>query len=263
MDDKNDEKLNKFLSDSRGISLTKEEKNAIRRNILLFMRDNPVIKGVDYRQSHKWFDAVFGFNFLRFAKIISVAVLIILLAGGGASFAAEGSLPGDIFYPVKIGVNEKIRGFMAFSESSKAEFQVELAERRLEEVEKLVNSGRVDSEVSAKAEANFAAHAEKVSKRIENLKNSKSLEAAAEISSNFESSLNAHEKILFVVFPHYIILRFVLFDEPGFQEQCLDFRFGFDITDFDSSINKKIVSIRGLLEVIFNSLSQIRRLSDV
>ena len=35
-------------------------------------------------------------------------LIIILIIGGGASFAAEQAVPGNLLYPVKISINEKV-----------------------------------------------------------------------------------------------------------------------------------------------------------
>src|SRR3989344_8591763 len=62
-------------------------------------------------------------------------------------------------------------------------------------------------------------------------------------------------KIPFAVFPHYVVLWQILFDELGFQKQSLDFRFCFDISNFLDPINEKVVSIRRLLKMILHAIS--------
>src|SRR5262245_19259786 len=39
---------------------------------------------------------------------VFAVIAIIALLGGGTSFAAQGALPGDTLYPIKVNVNEKI-----------------------------------------------------------------------------------------------------------------------------------------------------------
>ncbi|OGZ35517.1 MAG: hypothetical protein A3A94_02560 [Candidatus Portnoybacteria bacterium RIFCSPLOWO2_01_FULL_43_11] len=78
------------------------------------------------------------FNWLRPFQPIALTICLILILGGGpwlVSMASQASLPGETLYPVK-QATEKIRAGLA-SEESKAQLQVEFAERRLEELNKI------------------------------------------------------------------------------------------------------------------------------
>ncbi|MFQ5873247.1 MAG: DUF5667 domain-containing protein, partial [Dehalococcoidia bacterium] len=78
---------------------------------------------------------------LRWAAA-AAAVLVFLLGGGtGTVVAAQGSLPGDLLYPVK-RISEQARLTFAFSEDSEAKLRLKLAERRAQEISKLVSAGR-------------------------------------------------------------------------------------------------------------------------
>lgn len=120
-------------------------------------------------------------------------ILGILL--GGASVAADQSLPGDVLYPIKISINEEARGWFAISEEAKAALETKLAERRLEEAEKLAIRGDLNAETRVRLEENFKKHAEKVEARVNKIENTDSAKAL-ELASNFDTSLEAHTKIL-------------------------------------------------------------------
>jgi hypothetical protein len=45
---------------------------------------------------------------------ISIITGISVLFSGGASFAAETSLPGELLYPIKIYVNESVQSAFTF-----------------------------------------------------------------------------------------------------------------------------------------------------
>jgi len=109
--------------------------------------------------------------------------------------AAEGSVPGDALYQVKVGVNENIRSAMALSGEAKANWEARVAERRLEEAEKLTAEGELSIEAKTRIEVNFGEQAERVRARIEALGETDT-QAAADIAANFETSLRAHERIL-------------------------------------------------------------------
>ncbi len=126
---------------------------------------------------------------------MTIAIILALLLGG-TSYVAEKSQPGDFFYPVKTEVNEKIVDLIAIRAKTDAEWQARLAEKRLEEAEKLAAEGKFNAEIKAKIEAKFDEHADRVEKRIEDFKAKSELANQADISSKFEVSLKAHEAIL-------------------------------------------------------------------
>lgn len=123
---------------------------------------------------------------------ILVYLVIAVVIGGGASVAAENSLPGDFLYGVKTGVNERVMAAFSANAEAKANFEASMAERRVEEMERLAVKGTIEADVSARLQENFQAHADNAEARIAELDSSAALEA----SSNFESSLRAHSEIL-------------------------------------------------------------------
>ena len=76
---------------------------------------------------------------------VAAAIIAILLIGGGTVTASANSLPGDMLYSVKIAT-ENVREFFTFSDEAKANLYIELAERRVTEVELLIESERVVTE---------------------------------------------------------------------------------------------------------------------
>lgn len=101
--------------------------------------------------------SLFSFKFAYMPLIIILAVMI----GGGTSLAAQASVPGDFFYPVKIGVTENIRGALAVSADSEAKLQAALLEERIEEAQKLQAQGRLTADVAPTIAANISAQAQK------------------------------------------------------------------------------------------------------
>ncbi len=130
--------------------------------------------------------------------MISVLVFLIItgLVGGGASVAAETSLPGDLLYSIKVGINEKVGEALASSAEAKAEFNTKLAARRMQETASLSVKGTIDSDTLSRLESSFEDHADRVAARIAELNSEGKLDAALEANSDFQSSLNAHEDIL-------------------------------------------------------------------
>lgn len=179
MTDKMFEQLNKA---AKNIRLSDEDKSAARRVLAAFINRRPVNA------------AVFGRR--RLLKTMPLTLVFALLAGGGMSYAAEGALPGDLLYAVKISFNEEVRALLATNAEDKADWETKRVERRLEEVEKLAADGRLDAEAKEKAESNFEARADKAQERITELRERRDFKTAASIGSRLEASLRAHEQIL-------------------------------------------------------------------
>ena len=73
--------------------------------------------------------------------IAMVALLVLLLAGGGTVAAAGDSVPDSLLYPVKLAT-EQVRLKLTPSNMGKAELYAELADRRVAEMVYMVNEGK-------------------------------------------------------------------------------------------------------------------------
>ena len=152
----------------------------------------PVRKKIPER--HILWSNLFVFRLLNERKISMPAIILILVMtlSGGTAFAAQGSAPGDILYPVKINVNEKVRTALAVNTEAKAELGIDMAEDRLEETEKLAAKNELKAEVRDRLAANFARHAG-AGKETEPGKKGKE---KSKFSWGFEVWLSAHKQVL-------------------------------------------------------------------
>lgn len=189
-----------IFANAKEIRMTAQEKDLVRHNLLVFLRNHPVrsLGSARHRRQESWF-----YSFTRFAFkpiMIPLLLIVLLIAASGVSLAAEQALPGDLLYPVKFSVNEEAWSAIALSEQQQSLWQLERLERRLEESEKLAVRGNAqqgfDTEVYAELEGRFSAQAERVRQRIAMLESRSDAHAAAELSSNFEVALKVHERIL-------------------------------------------------------------------
>lgn len=128
-------------------------------------------------------------------KYVPAAIILGLLLSGTVSYAAEGAMPGDLLYPVKVGVNEKVGSALALSTESKAMLEAKFAERRLAEATNLAIDNRLTADVRAKLSDDFAKHADLAVARTKDLEK-KHASIAIGLASNFESNLSAHEALL-------------------------------------------------------------------
>lgn len=112
------------LEKGKAIGLSKQEKSDMKASLLSYAKNHPV-RSVAPLPWHTYFKS----------HIALTAFTILVIMTGGGSVFAEKSFPGDVLYGVKTGVNEQVRGLFAVSSESKALWQLNLADRRLQEVE--------------------------------------------------------------------------------------------------------------------------------
>ncbi len=92
-----------------------------------------------------------------FARI-TAALLVLAFSSGGVAYAAEGTLPGDALYPVKVNVIEPAEGLLlAGSPRAEAAWQLTLAERRVEEAATLASEGRLATSTETEIGNRFVA----------------------------------------------------------------------------------------------------------
>ena len=172
--------FDKILEKARQVSLSYDEKDAIRHRVKTTI-------GLE--------DAVI-FSRLRFfnLKFAGVALGMFIMIGASVSWASENTLPGNPLYVVKT-FNEKISGLLTLNPEASADWQVELADRRLEETEKLSNRGKLNENTRASLEFRFETSANQFNKEIKTLKSENKLRQAVELTSKLESVIERRRKI--------------------------------------------------------------------
>ncbi len=187
------ENLKRIKEETR---LGRERKEEIRKRLIHMINAGSVRVGALERQYITQRSIATIYQRIKLMPIYAVILVVALLGGGGVSAAAQGSLPGDTFYPVKVGFNEKVGAAFRVSEDSRANYEVRLMERRLEEAEEVAAKGDLDAEVKTQIEENFEAHADRVEDRIADFEAKEDFAPAADIALKFQTSLEAHEQIL-------------------------------------------------------------------
>ncbi len=127
---------------------------------------------------------------------MTALILIALLAGGGTSFAAQGAVPGDALYSIKVGVNEEFRSMLAVSNEAEARLQAALMEERLEEAEALAARGELTAEAAADIAVRMNAHASDANERSEQAEADGDYEAAASVRTSLQGTLTSYTQIL-------------------------------------------------------------------
>lgn len=122
---------------------------------------------------------------------LSAAVLAGL--GGGLGYAAEGSMPGDLLYGFKTNVNEGLLYNLNGSADARAEAEVALAERRMQELEGLRADGSVDAEIQADIEAQIETHLTNARQYVGSIEAEGDTEAAAELRTKLRTVLRSYD----------------------------------------------------------------------
>jgi tetratricopeptide (TPR) repeat protein len=186
----------RYFRDSQHINLTDSEKELGRTKLQAFMQAHPVRVGTETRQISQENSSNFLTSFKSMMlKPLPITLSALLLLGGGTTFAAEQALPNQALYPVKIQVNERVRAALTPTMEARVKWEARVAERRLEEAEQLARQNELKAEVKTQVESNFDEQAKLVQEKIMALKASGNIEAAVEVSNQFQASLQAHEAI--------------------------------------------------------------------
>jgi hypothetical protein len=128
-------------------------------------------------------------------SVLAFAVLLAVMVGG-TTFAAEGALPGDTLYGVKLGLNERVERMTAIGTLAKAEVDVRHAEERIREVELLAAQGEEDTRDVREIADTVDAHIRLASDAAETLFDEGNPGDADLLATRIDSALSAHADIL-------------------------------------------------------------------
>jgi hypothetical protein len=124
------------------------------------------------------------------------SIFILFAFGVGISQTAKSALPGDFMYPLKVHVNEKARATFLFSPDSRAWFEVERLEQRLEEAATLAASGRLNDRLRSDIAKSLHEQLEMTQHAARLLSEIGDYQGALDVHSRIESDLVAHAIIL-------------------------------------------------------------------
>ncbi len=187
------------MEDERAsLFLRSDEKEAMKMHLLSYMQAHPLsVDPEDPKEpnpSEGWFLAwVKGLPVHRLTYAPILSALAIVFLGAGVAFASQNSLPGEALYPVKVGVNERVLEWMTPSPEAKAQLHIDLANKRLQEVEKVTLKGKLNASARSQAEHALTLDVEQAQKRIQEVQKD---EETVSLNSQLESVLRAHTKII-------------------------------------------------------------------
>lgn len=167
------------------LRLSAEEKAAHRTTLLRHMRGACVPVPSPYGR------------FSLGARYALAVLAFIMLGAGGTAFAAEGALPGDLLYPVKLGVVEPVQLALAVTPDAKADVETSLVSERLDEIAQVTALGRgIDAEDFAVATDSLAAHVDAAQSAIKTLSMQGDVGSALQANSDLSATLDSSTDIL-------------------------------------------------------------------
>ena len=124
--------------------------------------------------------------------MVTLFIVLAVALSGGVSLVAESAVPGDALYGVKTHVNENIRSVVTTSAQADAQWEADLAERRLKEIETLSLRGELTSEVVETLGAQFSSHAHAALVGASTLVSEGQATVAADIAAYVEGMMQAN-----------------------------------------------------------------------
>jgi hypothetical protein len=191
-----------FIKKLRHLTLTKTEAQDMREKLLSYTNFYPATEAAKV-SSVQWRSVqTFMLSYVRSypRTLISAALIVVILVGTtGVTYASEGTLPGQVLYPVKVSVIEPIQGALITTPVGKAEWQTELADRRLTEASTLAARNDLATSTQEYLAAQASEHVALAQTDAATLANSGDTSAALNVQADLDARLSAHSEFLAVV----------------------------------------------------------------
>ena len=177
--------------------LKASERRELRERVFAYMEYHPLPKQpmntIELSKDEILSESFITLHFNPFyARMMSGVLALVLII---APVVAERSVPGDVLYLVKTGVNETIQGQLANSPYEKIVFETKLMERRITEARVLASEGKLTEEVQTQIAETVKEHTDAVQQGLTELRE-QDAEGAALAQITFNSSLEVQTAMI-------------------------------------------------------------------
>lgn len=198
----------KIYTKMKKVSLSAEEKQQIKQDIFtsifkeedFYIQDkktNGVRNEYSLRQSNWRLVPTFKELQPKVYKNIKTtafsSMLVITLIGTVSAAMANDALPGDLLYPMKINVNEKVKLATALTSQERAQYQADLAVTRLQELEKLATVGILTASTTIASAKQFDSHMTQVNTFLGTMSKEGKTQEATKIHKNLNNNLKTNQ----------------------------------------------------------------------
>ncbi len=136
------------------------------------------------------------------ALVATVAAMIILvLTGGSVAVAAQTSLPGDVFYPLKVHLIENVRSVLAITPSAKAAVALQRVQDRLSEAVTLQQDDRLSDRRQQQLSSSLTSSSQQLERATDRLEQNMKTTQADDLNQRLEDALQKHRQELSEALP--------------------------------------------------------------
>lgn len=162
-----------FLKRLKGVALSPNERLMMRERLAAYADMHPAL---DPAASN---NTVLAFFSSRRFSLYAGALMAVLIVTSGVTFAAEGSVPGESLYSLKVHVNEPVMTAFSPTATGQAKVAAEIATRRADEAVVLASRGRLTTEHQEYLSQEFESRLKIATRKTDELAQAgKSVEAA-------------------------------------------------------------------------------------
>ncbi len=112
------------------------------------------------------------------------------IVGGSLSFKASSALPGEVWYPYKLEVNERIESFVANTDEAKARWNLAMIQTRLSEARMLARHSHLTFQAQNDVSENMQQHIKNVTGMVEKLQKTGYQNEASVLAGRLYQTLN-------------------------------------------------------------------------
>ncbi len=186
-----------IFDEAKKVALSERDSLSMRAQLLSYIREHPSRAPFSVRWSGT-FSRLSGTRTAPGFRLAGAALMIVLVAGAGTSYAAQGALPGEILYPIKINVNEALQASLATTPQEKVALDASLANTRLDEAEELATQGKLTPENNVIVQQGLASVTEDFNTNLTSIASSTPASVAqiGDAQAGLDAALSAHASVL-------------------------------------------------------------------
>lgn len=181
------------------IYLSEEERDLLDSGVLEHMKNNPLFKKNNMKDTIKKNVANINIFALWSKRLAYVALTLVIMfsVGGGTALASKNSLPGEALYFFKVNITEEIKGALLSSVEDKAEWEAERLELRLNEISALVSkTGNISNKLLKDTEKEIKEQTGKVSEAAKQLEVLGETEAIYSLLNKIQDAIETYNSVL-------------------------------------------------------------------